>query len=82
MRVLKIETFAYHDGELIDSVSIPSALAKTFIKFLPKNLASQFDENGEQLEAIISAISDPTFNGTILDITDTKDSERVIISIS
>lgn len=82
MRMLKIETFVYQSGELVDALSVPSTLAKTLIKLLPKNFASQFEENSEQLEALMSAISAPEFTGTILDITDKKENERVVISIS
>ncbi|WP_257885726.1 hypothetical protein, partial [Vibrio parahaemolyticus] len=59
MRMLKIETFAHDKGNLIDSISIPSTFVKALMKLLPKNVASKFDENGEQFEAIVSALTDP-----------------------
>ncbi|GAK87272.1 hypothetical protein JCM19238_4882 [Vibrio ponticus] len=81
MRKLKIETFAYTTGEPIDSIAIPTSWAKNLAKLLPSNVLSRFDENGEQLSALLEAISDPNFHGTIVDISDAKDNERVVISV-
>ncbi|OLQ89087.1 hypothetical protein BIY21_02990 [Vibrio ponticus] len=80
MRAIKIETFSYRSGELVDSISVPATLARSLVKLLPRNALSRFDENGDQLRELLETIADPTFNGTILDITDVQENERVVIS--
>jgi hypothetical protein len=81
MRMFKIETFSHDSGELIDSMSIPTALVESMLELLPKNFMSKFDENGDQLEVLLSAVLNPDFNGVILDVVDVADNERAVFSV-
>ena len=78
MRMFKIETFSHDSGELIDSMSVPTALVKSMLTLLPKKFMSKFDENGDQLEVLLSAVLNPDYNGVILDLVDVADNERVV----
>jgi|TARA_R110001583_G_scaffold164869_1_gene317362 hypothetical protein len=79
--MFKIETFSHDSGELIDSMSIPTALVESMLELLPKNFMSKFDENGDQLEVLLSAVLNPDFNGVILDVVDVADNERAVFSV-
>lgn len=81
MRMFKIETFSHDSGELIDSMSIPTALVESMFTLLPKKFMSKFEENGDQLEVLLSALLNPYFNGVILDLVDVADNERVVFSV-
>ncbi|CAH7222846.1 conserved hypothetical protein [Vibrio chagasii] len=82
MRNLKIETYALDSKKLIDSTVVPLLLVKTFAKLLPKNIASKFDENGEQLEQLVSAIASAKEPSVLLDINDTIENERIVFSVT
>ncbi len=81
MRKLKIDTYSCDSGELQDSLSIPLGLAKVVANIIPQNISSKFDENGEQLEALVNALKDAKTEGTLLEVEDTVDNERVVISV-
>ncbi|USD67435.1 hypothetical protein [Vibrio sp. SCSIO 43136] len=81
MRSLKIETFRLNNNQLMNTISIPLVLVKGILALLPKNIASKFDENGEQLAHLVEAVSNADYQGKILEIEDVSDDERVIFSI-
>ncbi|MFH4594760.1 hypothetical protein WKW23_22060 [Vibrio alginolyticus] len=81
MRKLKIDTYACDSGELQDSLSIPLGLAKVVAKIIPQHISSKFDENGEQLEALVNSLKDAKVEGVLLEMEDKAGNERVVISV-
>ncbi|WP_315920099.1 hypothetical protein [Vibrio fluvialis] len=81
MRKLKIDTYSCDTGELQDSLSIPLGLVKVVANILPESILSKFDENGEQLEALVNALKDAKAEGILLEVEDNADNERVVISV-
>ncbi|MDG2679178.1 hypothetical protein P7M20_16395 [Vibrio parahaemolyticus] len=81
MLKLKIDTYSCETGELEDSLSIPLGLAKVIANVLPENISSKFDENSEQLEALVNALKDAKTKGILLELEDTSGSERVVFSV-
>jgi hypothetical protein len=81
MRKLQINTYYLNSGELEESVSFPLGLAKVLANVLPKNIASKFDENGEQLEALVKALKAAKSEGILLEVEDEKDNERIVFSV-
>ncbi|HGF5185203.1 TPA: hypothetical protein ACF34A_004502 [Vibrio parahaemolyticus] len=81
MRKLQINTYSYNSGKLEDSLSIPLGIAKALAGMLPDNISSKFDENGEQLEALINAVKDSSSVGVFLELEDPSENERVVFSV-
>lgn len=81
MRKLKIETYSMSNHELEDSMVVPLSLIRALIKVLPNNIATKFDQNGEQLEELIRVVSDAEGNGVVYEVEDLADNERVVFSI-
>ncbi len=81
MRKLQINTYSYDNGKLQDSLSIPSGMAKALVNILPDNISSKFDENGEQLEALINAVKDSRSTGVLLELEDPSENERVVFTV-
>ena len=81
MLKLKIETFSNDSGNIEDTLTVPLAVAKTLLKFLPANLAAKFDENGEQLQDLVSAIADAKQPGIILEFDDQDEDQRIVFSV-
>ncbi|EGQ9483903.1 hypothetical protein F3532_24380, partial [Vibrio parahaemolyticus] len=76
-----IDTYSCDSGELQDSLSIPLGLAKVAANILPENISSKFDENGGQLESLVNTLKDAKTEGTLLEVEDKAENERVVISV-
>ncbi|HCE4595073.1 TPA: hypothetical protein NGS02_004713 [Vibrio parahaemolyticus] len=81
MRKLQINTYSHNSGKLEDSLSIPLGIAKALAGMLPDNISSKFDENGEQLEALINAVKDGSSAGVLLELEDPSENERIVFSV-
>ncbi len=81
MRKLQINTYSYDNGKLQDSLSIPLGMAKALVNILPDNISSKFDENGEQLEALINAVKGSRSTGVLLELEDPSENERVVFTV-
>ncbi|MEZ8305826.1 hypothetical protein AB6D24_23790 [Vibrio splendidus] len=81
MRKLKIDTYSCNSGDLQDSLSVPLDLVKVVANILPQNISSKFDENGDQLEALLNALKSTKTKGVLLEVEDKTDNERIVISV-
>ncbi len=82
MRKLKMDTYCFETSELKDSLVVPLGLAKLVVTLLPKNISSKFDENGEQLEALVNALKDAKAEGILLELKDDESKERIVFSVA
>ncbi len=82
MRKLIIDTYCFETGELEDCLVVPLGLAKLAGTLLPKNISFRFDENGEQLEALINALKDAKAEGILLELKDDESKERIVFSVA
>jgi len=82
MRKLKIDTYSLEHGCIEDSVSVPFFAAKAVAKLMPKKLAEKFDENGDQLQQLIDAISTAKHEGVLMEFQDPENSQRIVFSVS
>jgi hypothetical protein len=78
MPKLRIEVF---EGEArAATITIPSWLVTGASKLLPKVAGKELREH-VYIEQIVQMASDPQARGTILEVEDHKDNERIVISI-
>ncbi|MEZ9470041.1 hypothetical protein AB4211_06495 [Vibrio lentus] len=82
MRKLKIDTYCFETGELEDILTVPLGMAKLLVTLLPKNTKVKFDENGEQLEALVNALKDAKAEGILLELKDDESKERIVFSVA
>jgi hypothetical protein len=78
MPKLKIEVF--EGGAPAATITIPSWLVTGASKLLPKVVGKELREHID-IEQIVQMANDPQASGTILEIEDHKDNERIVISI-
>ena len=78
MPKLRIEVF---EGEArAATITIPSWLVTGASKLLPKVADKELREHID-IEQIVQMANDPQARGTILEVEDHKDNERIVISI-
>ncbi|MEZ9410604.1 hypothetical protein [Vibrio lentus] len=82
IRKLKIDTYCFETGELEDSLTVPLGMARLLVTLLPKNTKAKFDENGEQLEALVNALKDAKAEGILLELKDDESKERIVFSVA
>ena len=67
------------DGEEKVNISVPIALAKSILKFIPKSAKESLEENEVEVSKIIEAIENLEAPSTIVDVND--DDEHVQIRL-
>jgi hypothetical protein len=75
---LRIEVF--EGGAPSATITIPSWLVTGATKLLPKVAGKQLREHID-IEQVVQMVNDPQARGTILEVEDHKDNERIVISI-
>lgn len=74
-----IKILVEEDGEEKVNISLPMILAKSFMKFLPKNAKESLNNQGVELEQVFESVDSEVEGGTLVDIKDGKD--HVIIKV-
>jgi hypothetical protein len=78
MPKLRIEVF--EDGARSATVTMPSWLVTAAADFLPR-IAGRPLQHRVDIERILALANEPGANGTILEIEDHEDKDRIVISI-
>jgi len=74
-----IKILVEEDGEEKVNISLPMILAKSFMKFLPKNAKESLNNQGVELDQVFESVDSEVEGGTLVDIKDGKD--HVIIKV-
>ena len=74
-----IKILVEENGEEKVDISIPMVLAKSFMKFIPKNAKKSLNDQNINLDEIFDSINSEVENGTLVDIKDGTD--HVIIKV-
>ena len=74
-----IKILVEENGEEKVDISIPMVLARSFMKFVPKNAKQSLDDQNINLDDILESIESGVENGTLVDIKDGSD--HVIIKV-
>lgn len=78
-RSKSIKILVEENGEEKVNISIPMILAKSFMKFLPKNAKESLNNQDIDLDEIFSSVDSEVEGGTLVDIKDGTD--HVIIKV-
>jgi hypothetical protein len=81
MADLKIRVFK--DGETTPktTVTIPGSVLKVASRLIPKQTAAALREKGIDLDEIIRLSANPDAHGTLLEVENHKENERVVIAL-
>lgn len=80
MKNLKIEIF---DNDVKDTtITIPLAVIKVASRLIPKKYLSSLEKSSVNIDELIAAASHPDIDGTLVEVEDHGDSQRIIISAS
>lgn len=79
MKSLKIE--AFENGVKSTTIKIPLTVLKIISKLFPKKYLTALEANSMNLEDLIAAATCPEVSGTIIEVDEYKDNERVVISV-
>lgn len=74
-----IKILVEENGEEKVNISIPMILAKSFMKFLPKNAKESLNNQNVDLDEVINSVDSEIEGGTLVDIKDGTD--HVIIKV-
>jgi len=81
MSDLKIRVFKTGAAQPETTVTIPGGILKLAANLIPKQAADALRTKGVDLDEIIKLASTPGFSGTLVEIEDHKEKERVVISV-
>ena len=81
MTDLKIRVYKRGEAEPEATVTIPGGVLKVASKLVPKKTAAALQEKGVDLDELIKLAANPEVRGTIVEIEDHKDNEKVVISL-
>ncbi len=76
-RLLKIRVS--EGGEEKVNVTLPLALARVAMKFVPEDAKKELDEQGIDVEELLSSISTEIPDGKLVDVKDGDDSVEIFI---
>ena len=79
MANLKVRVFK--DEELETTVTIPSSVLRIASRLIPGKAATSLQEKGINLEELAALTRDPEARGTLIEVEEHKDNERVVISL-
>ncbi|REL26292.1 hypothetical protein DXX93_06645 [Thalassotalea euphylliae] len=79
MKMLKIEVFENNVKDT--TIKIPLDVLKAISRVFPKKYLSLLEAKSMGIEDLILAATNPDTSGTIVEIEDHQDNERVIISV-
>ena len=81
MADLKIRVFKGGASQPETTVTIPGAVLKVASKLVPKQAAAALQDKGIDLDELIKLSANPEVRGTLVEIEEHKDNEKVIISL-
>lgn len=81
MADLKIRVFKSGETTPATTVTIPGGVLRVASKLIPKQAAAALQEKGIDLDEIIRLSASPGMHGTILEVEDHKENERVVIAL-
>ena len=81
MANLKIRVFKGGETEPETTITIPGAVLKVASKLIPKRAATVLQNKGIDLDEIIRLSTDPEIQGTLIEVEEHKENERIVISL-
>jgi hypothetical protein len=81
MSDLKIRMFKTGETMPETTVSIPGSILKVASRLIPKQAADALRGKGIDLDEIIRLSANPDAHGTILEVENHKENQRVVISL-
>ncbi len=81
MADLKIRVFKVGEAQPETTVTIPGGILKVATNLIPKQAAAALRDKGIDLDEIVRLSSTPGFSGTLVEVEDHKENQRVVISV-
>lgn len=81
MADLKIRVYKVGEAQAETTVTIPGGILKVATNLIPKQAAAALRDKGIDLDEIIRLSSTPGFSGTLVEVEDHKEKQRVVISV-
>lgn len=81
MTNLKIRVFKGGEVEPETTVTIPGDVLKVASKLVPKRAAAALQNKGIDLDEIIKLSTNPEIQGTLIEVEEHKENEKVVISL-
>jgi len=81
MANLKIRVFKGGETEPETTITIPGDVIKVASKLIPKRAATALQNKGIDLDEIIKLSTEPEIKGTLIEVEEHKESERIVISL-
>jgi hypothetical protein len=81
MADLKIRMFKTGETTPETTATIPGSILKVASRLIPKQAADALREKGIDLDEIIRLSANPDAHGTILEVENHKENQRVVISL-
>ena len=81
MADLKIRIFKNNESEPETTVTIPGTVLTVASKLIPKKVAEAMQEKGIDINELVELSKKPDVQGTIIEIEEHKENEKVIIAI-
>jgi hypothetical protein len=81
MANLKIRVFKIGETEPKTTVTIPGGILKLASRLIPKKALESLREQGIDIDEIVRLSNDPEVRGTLVEVEEHKEGEKVIISL-
>ena len=81
MADLKIRVFKGGEAEPETTVTIPGGVLKVASKLIPKQAAAALQDKGIDLDELIKLSTNPEVRGTLIEVEEHKENERIVISL-
>lgn len=81
MTSLKIRVFKTGETEPETTVTIPGDVLKVAFKLIPKRAAASLQDKGIDLDEIIKLSTNPEVRGTLVEVEEHRDNEKIVISL-
>ena len=81
MANLKIRVFKGGETEPETTITFPGDVIKVASKLIPKRAATALQNKGIDLDEIIKLSTEPEIKGTLIEVEEHKESERIVISL-
>ncbi len=81
MADLKIRVFKIGDAQPQTTVTIPGGILKLAANLIPKPATAALRDKGIDLDELVRLSTTPGFSGTLVEVEDHKDNQRVVISV-
>jgi hypothetical protein len=81
MANLKIRVFKGGEAEPETTVTIPGGVLKVASKLIPKQAAAALQDKGIDLDELIKLSTNPEVQGTLIEVEEHKENERIVISL-